>query len=163
MISAMIQFATHGIWEIRLKDLSPVRAFLVKDLRVLVLALRGFFRDKCLLRASALTSYSLLSIVPLFALVFGIAKGFGLETFIQHQIVELAERANWPPHLVERWVLFAGRLLETRPTVKVLFTSGYTAEAISHQEVLDAGAAYLPKPFTASQLALKIREILGAR
>jgi CheY-like chemotaxis protein len=57
----------------------------------------------------------------------------------------------------------AGRLLETRPTVKVLFTSGYTAEAISHQEVLDAGAAYLPKPFTASQLALKIREILGTR
>jgi membrane protein len=113
MLSAMIQFATHGIWEIRLKDLSPVRAFLVKDLRVLVLALRGFFRDKCLLRASALTYYSLLSIVPLFALVFGIAKGFGLETFIQHQIVELAERANWPPHLVERWVLFAGRLLET--------------------------------------------------
>ena len=55
----------------------------------------------------------------------------------------------------------ANRLLETRPTVKVLFTSGYTAEVISHQDVLDAGAAYLPKPFTASQLTLKIREILG--
>jgi membrane protein len=113
MISAAIQFAKHGIWEIRIKNLSPVKAFFVKDLRVLILALRGFFRDKCLLRASALTYYSLLSIVPLLALVFGIAKGFGLETFIQNQIVELAERANWPPHLVERWVLFAGRLLET--------------------------------------------------
>lgn len=113
MVSAIIEFVRHGIWEIRLKDRSPVSAFLVKDLRVLILALRGFFRDMCLLRASALTYYSLLSIVPLFALVFGIAKGFGLETFIQNQIVELAERANWPPHVVERYVLFAGRLLET--------------------------------------------------
>ncbi len=113
MVSGMIQFVKHGIWEMRLKDLSPAKAFLVKDLRVLILALRGFLRDQCLLRASALTYYSLLSIVPLFALVFGIAKGFGLETYIQNQIVALAERANWPPQLVERWVLFAGRLLET--------------------------------------------------
>jgi membrane protein len=113
MISFIIDFFGHGIWEVRLKDLSPVKAFLVKDLRVLVLALRGFFRDKCLLRASALTYYSLLSIVPLFALFFGISKGFGLETFVQNQIVGLAERANWPPNVVERYVLFAGRLLDS--------------------------------------------------
>jgi len=113
MVSAIVRFLEYGIWEVRLKDLSPVKGFLVKDLRVLILALRGFFRDTCLLRASALTYYSLLSIVPLFALFFGVAKGFGLEAFVQNQIVGLAERANWPPHVVERYVLFAGRLLES--------------------------------------------------
>ncbi len=98
MVSAIVGFLEHGIWEVRLKDLSPVKAFLVKDLRVLVLALRGFFRDTCLLRASALTYYSLLSIVPLFALVFGIAKGFGLEAFIQRMFtsrISLTARVYW--------------------------------------------------------------------
>jgi membrane protein len=113
MISAAIRFVMHDIWETRLKNFTPLKAFLLKDLRVLVLALSGFLRDRCMLRASALTYYSLLSIVPLFALIFGIAKGFGLETFVQNQIVQLAERANWPPQVVERYVIFAGRLLET--------------------------------------------------
>jgi len=113
VVTAVVNFFQHGIWHVRLKDLPPVRAFVIKDLRILILALRGFLRDMCLLRASALTYYSLLSIVPLFALVFGLSKGFGLENFVQHQIVELAERANWPPDVVERYVVFAGRLLES--------------------------------------------------
>ncbi len=57
-------------------------------------------------------------------------------------------------------VELATRLFETRPSMKVLLTSGYTADAISRQGVLDAGAAYLAKPFTAAQLAVKIREVL---
>src|SRR5512135_2399262 len=101
MIRNIIWFLKGGIWEVRLKDLPPVKAFLVRDLRILILALGGFFRDRCPLRASALTYYSLLSIVPLVALVFGIGKGFGLETFIENQIVQLAERANWPPEVAE--------------------------------------------------------------
>lgn len=113
MTSDLIRFLRNGIWEVRLKDLPPVKAFLVRDLRVLTLALGGFLRDKCLLRASALTYYSLLSIVPLFALVFGIAKGFGLEAFIRHQIVLLAERANWPSEVIENVVLFSSKMLET--------------------------------------------------
>lgn len=113
MIPTVIRFVEHGIWETRLKNLTRLKAFLVKNLRVVVLALSGFFRDKCLLRASALTYYSLLSIVPLFALVFGVAKGFGLDIFVQNQIVQLAERANWPPDVVQRYVMFASQLLET--------------------------------------------------
>jgi membrane protein len=112
VVSGMIHFIKSGIWEVRLKNLSPVKSFLIRDLRVLILALGGFLRDKCLLRASALTYYSLLSIVPLFALVFGIAKGFGLETFIRNQIIQLAERANWPSEVVEQVVLFSSKLLE---------------------------------------------------
>ena len=49
------------------------------------------------------------------------------------------------------------------PRFKVgMSTCGLAAGADAVFDVLDAGAAYLPKPFTASQLTLKIREILEA-
>jgi len=61
----------------------------------------------------------------------------------------------------------AKRLQKMRPTTKVLFMSGYTDTAIVHQGVLDPGVAFLPKPFTPSTLAGKVREVLdqgrGAR
>jgi CheY-like chemotaxis protein len=54
----------------------------------------------------------------------------------------------------------AVRLLQKRPLVKVLFTSGYPAGALGTQGVLDPGMAYLPKPFTADQLTLKLRQVI---
>ena len=57
----------------------------------------------------------------------------------------------------------AARLLEQRPLVKVLYTSGYPAGAFGSQGVLDPGMAYLPKPFTAAQLVLKLRQVIEAR
>ena len=49
--------------------------------------MRGFDEDKCQLRASALTFYSLLSIVPVVAMAFGIAKGFGFEKLLEAQLL----------------------------------------------------------------------------
>ncbi|MDB5050454.1 MAG: YihY/virulence factor BrkB family protein [Fibrobacteres bacterium] len=74
------RFFTEGLWSIRSDSRSFLRRTLLKYLKILVLALQGFNRDQAGLRASALTLYSLLSIVPVLALLFGIAKGFGLET-----------------------------------------------------------------------------------
>jgi len=48
----------------------------------------------------------------------------------------------------------------TRPKIKVLFSSGYTADVIAHRGVLDPDVAFLPKPFSAAELTNKIREIL---
>jgi CheY-like chemotaxis protein len=56
----------------------------------------------------------------------------------------------------------AARLLQLRPLIKVLFTSGYAAGALGTQGVLEPGMAYLPKPFTAAQLALKLRQVIEA-
>ncbi|MGR8932766.1 MAG: YihY/virulence factor BrkB family protein [Gammaproteobacteria bacterium] len=54
---------------------------------------RSFDADLCRLRASALTLYTLLSIVPVFAMLFGVAKGFGMERVLQERLLEqLPER-----------------------------------------------------------------------
>jgi membrane protein len=65
------------IWNTRLAEASARRGFVIRYLRTLVLAARGFSRDKVQLRASSLTFYTMLSIIPMAAIVFAIAKGFG--------------------------------------------------------------------------------------
>ena len=48
-----------------------------------------------------------------------------------------------------------------RPGLKCLFMSGYTANVIAHQGVLDEGVHFVQKPFTREALARKIREVLS--
>lgn len=54
----------------------------------------------------------------------------------------------------------ADRLLHIHPTLKVLYASGYTENTIEHHDVQESGATFLPKPYTATTLAHKVREIL---
>jgi two-component system, cell cycle sensor histidine kinase and response regulator CckA len=56
----------------------------------------------------------------------------------------------------------ADRLRELDPSVKLLFMSGYTEDAIVHHGVLEPGIAFLAKPFTPNELARKVREVLDA-
>jgi membrane protein len=78
-----------------------------------LLAVRGFREDACMLRASSLTFYSLLSIVPVVAMAFGIAKGFGFHDMLESQLYQ-----NFPgqEEIVSQVVVFADRLLETTKT-----------------------------------------------
>jgi membrane protein len=57
-------------------------------IRVGIDATQGFIEDDCYSKASALTFYSLLSIVPVLAVLFGIAKGFGFERALEFEIKE---------------------------------------------------------------------------
>jgi len=56
----------------------------------------------------------------------------------------------------------AERLAPTRPEMKVLYTSGYTDDAMVRQGVLNAGVAFLQKPFVPDSLARKVRDVLDS-
>ncbi len=92
-----------------MRTLPRTKSFFIKQLRVILLALRGFNEDKCQLRASALTFYSLLSIVPVVAMAFGIAKGFGFEKLLEKQLLG---KFSGQEEVIAQIVDFANSLLE---------------------------------------------------
>jgi len=102
LMKKIVQFVSIDIWRISIRDLSKGKSFLITQLRILILAMRGVRDDKVLLRAPALTFYSLFSIVPAAALIFGIAQGFGLEHYVERQLeVVLAGREEVLHYLME--------------------------------------------------------------
>ncbi len=109
MLTRVINFLKTDIWRIRLKNYPRSKSFFLKQLRIIVLAVRGFDEDKCQFRASALTFYTLLSVVPVIAMMFGLAKGFGLEKRVE---TELLKRMQGQEEVAERVVNFANSLLE---------------------------------------------------
>ncbi len=79
-----------------------------------------------------------------------------------------AENAHKPVHLLLTDIVMpqmggeklAQHLKGRHPQMKVLYVSGYTANAVVHQGVLDDGVAFLQKPFTIAGLAQKVRDVL---
>ncbi len=108
-IKRFIHFITVDIWRVPLEELPKSKSILYRQLRIILLAYRGFKEDRVGLRASALTYYTMLSIVPVLALIFGIARGFGIETLIREQLMKNFEGQRD----VMVWLLdFANRMLE---------------------------------------------------
>ena len=87
-ISTVIEFIRTDIWRLRLRNITDAKRFLIKYLRVIIITLKEFIEDRCPLRASALTFYSLLSIVPVVAMAFAIAKGFGFQKHLEQQLLD---------------------------------------------------------------------------
>jgi signal transduction histidine kinase len=56
----------------------------------------------------------------------------------------------------------ADEALQLRPDLRLLFTTGFTRNAVVHNGVLDHGVNFLAKPFTVDQLAAKLREVFDA-
>ena len=101
-------FLTKGLWSLRLSDFSPRKAMQIKALKILVISIRGIYEDKIQQRAAALTLYSILSIVPILAMGFGIAKGFGFAKTLEDQLrTKLSEYSE----IVEKLITFANSML----------------------------------------------------
>ena len=74
-----------------------------------------------------------------------------------------------PPHLITDVVMpgtdgaaLAEALHQASADLRVLFRSGYTADSIADRGVLRRGVHFIQKPFTAADLATKVREVLEA-
>lgn len=89
----------EDVWKMSLHDKSKQYSFLIRQIRIILVAFKGFMEDRVSLRASALTFYTLLSVVPIAAMGFGIAKGFGfdnrMEEFIVANFKGQEEVMNW--------------------------------------------------------------------
>lgn len=94
-----IKRLNYAIWHTPLSEITRGKTFLVRQMKIILLATRGFSNDKVQLQASALTFYSLLSIIPVAAIAFAIAKGFAvnsyLEEFIASNFQEHPEVLKW--------------------------------------------------------------------
>jgi membrane protein len=87
-IERVSHFLESGLWEMDAADRRWWRRFLLNLGQILTLVVRGFLADGCMLRASALTFTTLLSLVPLLALMFAVLKGFGVQNELEPLLLE---------------------------------------------------------------------------
>lgn len=109
MISKLLKFINQDIWRIRVREARGFRGKCVRLLRIFLLSFKQFTSDMCAFRASALTFFSLLSIVPVLAMSFGIAKGFGLDKLLREKLIENMQGQQ---EIFNRMISFAENLLE---------------------------------------------------
>ncbi len=102
-------YIEKDIWHKNPEELPWYKSLLVKILRVIIMAYKGFNEDAVQLRSSALTYYSLLSIVPIVAMAFGIAKGFGMDERLNQLITE---KLSSQQDVMNQVIGFANNLLE---------------------------------------------------
>lgn len=108
-VKRFLYFIKHEIWRVSFKGKDKYWSTLIRSIQVLLIAVRGFTEDKIILRASALTYYSLLAIVPVLAMAFGIATGFGFKDWL---IKELQSFFKAQQNVMENLVTFAENMLE---------------------------------------------------
>ena len=62
--------------------------------------------------------------------------------------------------------IFSGKLadeaLQRRPSLRVIFTTGFSRNVVIHNGVLNKDVNFLAKPFTMEQLTAKVREVMSA-
>ncbi len=101
-------FLNHKLWRVRLDKMEKKQGFFLKQLRIFALAIKGFNEDKCMLKSTALTYYTLFSIVPIIALAFAIAKGFGFQENLQKQLLQdFSEQQD----LLQQAFVYANKML----------------------------------------------------
>ena len=82
IIERLTVFVTKDIWSFELYQKGPLRRAVANTVKVVVIAVRTFIDDKVMTRAAALTYSTLFAIVPILALIFAIARGFGFENIV---------------------------------------------------------------------------------
>lgn len=96
-VASVRQFVLEDIWRLDFRKLSPIKAFFLKLAQLSIHVIKRFQKDRLMVRASALVYATLLSIVPLLAVMFSLLKGFGyhneLEPFLRRILLPLGDQA----------------------------------------------------------------------
>lgn len=105
MLKKVRTFFKEEIWSHDLTSKSRRKTFLIRQSRIYFLAFKGFFEDRAAVRAAALTYFTMLSIVPIFAIAFAIARNFGFEDrlheVINNQMAGQEDIMNWVTGMVD--------------------------------------------------------------
>lgn len=92
MLTRTIHFVTYDIWRITENEVSGLKEIYINTIKTVILAIRGFNNENLQTKASALTYSTLLAIVPLLAVLLGIAKGFGFQEAVQQELFDYFPR-----------------------------------------------------------------------
>lgn len=82
-VSRLVNFLQVGIWKLDKSDVSSFRYLFYEVIKKLMLAIKFFTTKRVMNSAAALTYSTLLAIVPIMAVVFAIARGFGYSKYIE--------------------------------------------------------------------------------
>jgi membrane protein len=100
----LVLFFTKTLWELEPETYGDGRGRLVRYLQILALVVKDFWDDHCLLRASALSFSTILSLVPFFALTFAVLKGLGVQNRLEPLILD--QVAAGSEEIVDRIVTY---------------------------------------------------------
>nr|WP_129734646.1 YihY/virulence factor BrkB family protein [Parabacteroides goldsteinii] len=92
LLTRTIHFVTYDIWRITENEVSGLKEIYINTIKTVILAIRGFNSENLQTKASALTYSTLLAIVPLLAVLLGIAKGFGFQEAVQQELFDYFPR-----------------------------------------------------------------------
>ena len=84
----LIHFFTTTLWKLEPEEYGGLKGRGVKYLQIMALVVKDFWFDQCILRASALSFATILSLVPFFALTFAVLKGLGVQNKLEPLILE---------------------------------------------------------------------------
>lgn len=109
-LKKIYNFILYDIWRKTGQELSRTKRFLYNLIKIIILAVRGFINDNLNVKASALTYSILFAIIPVFALIIGIGRGFGVDELIEYSLQEtFIAQANMIPVVMKA----VGRYLDS--------------------------------------------------
>ncbi|WP_428353613.1 YihY/virulence factor BrkB family protein [Methyloprofundus sp.] len=111
MYQQFLDYFREGLWlqQPELEE-QQLKTHAIRYLKIFTLSIQTFIQNNGSLRASALTLYTLLSIVPVIAMLFGIAKGFGFEQLLEQQLLDQSSEQN---ALIEQLFGMAKNMLDS--------------------------------------------------
>jgi len=108
MFGRVRKFLTNDVWLLEVDKLPRFKGIIYKQLQLTIYVWREFWRDSSLLRASGLTYTTLLTLVPLLALMFALLKGLGVQKALEPFFLERLTGGSHP--ITERIMEYVSRI-----------------------------------------------------